>query len=130
MAIKTHMVGKLNVEGTEMGELSEATLGTEHKLADITPIGVAWDLDEPLSGSWTISGSCNSDPADTVQAALRTAILAGGSSLVKTSVDLWVDASNYYGGSAILTSATITKSVGAVDKFSWSFKGRSALVYT
>lgn len=130
MAIKTHLVGHLAVEGTTMDDLSDVTLSPEHGMASITAIGDAWEIDEPLSGSWTMSGTCNYDPADTVQAALQTAIVAGGSSLVKTSVDLWVDASNYWGGSAILTSCTITKSVGSVDKFNWAFKGRSAIAYT
>jgi len=128
MAIKTYTAGKLVNNGTQIGNVGDFTLtinmGTEEK----TSFGATWlDHSETIRG-WSLSGTCYYDPADTAQVALRTAYTTGSATL--SALQIWEDASHYYGGSGILTNATITKSVGSPDRLSISILGKPALTYT
>ena len=128
MALTTYVSGKLNVEGAQVANMFEGTLSVDIHTYDSTAWGVTWDAVEESGKGWTLTGTCNYNPADTAQAALRTGFTTGDATF--TSVDMWEDASHYFGGSALLTNATVTKSVGGPDKFNLSFKGRAALAYT
>ena len=128
MAIKTYVAGKLNVQSAQVANVFEGTLTVNLEEGETKAIGMTWDRPLSMGRGWTLTGSCYYDPADTAQAALRTAFTSGSASL--TSVDLWEDASHYFGGSALLTNATVSKSVGSPDKLNLSFHGLATLAYT
>ena len=63
----------------------------------------------------------NYNPDDTAQALLITAYTGTDASF--PGVKLYQDATGLHSGTAVLTSATVTKAVGSVDKLSVTFKG-------
>ena len=128
MAIKTFKVGKLDVNGSDMGELDNMSLNITIDTADITEIGTTWAAAIALGKSWNVSGTAKYDPADTVQAALQQEFIAGDGDLA--SIKVYEDATKYYSGAAIITAFNITKAVGAVDVLAITLMGTGALSYT
>ncbi len=128
MAIKTFKVGKLDVNGSDMGELDNMSLNITIDTADITEIGDTWAASIALGKSWNVSGTAKYDPSDTVQAALQQEFIAGDGDLA--SIKVYEDATKYYSGAAIITAFNITKAVGAVDVLAITLMGTGALSYT
>jgi len=127
MAIKKYTAGKFMVESGTIGELIDVTLTINIETGDTSTIGTAWAKAVELGKSWSMAISCNYNPDDTVQAALITAYTTGDTAF--TSVAMYEDASTAHSGSALLTSAVVTKSVGSVDKLSATFVGNGALAH-
>jgi len=128
MAIYTHKAGNFTIAASAISELVDWTVNATINVADTTPVGVTWAENTELGKNWTMSISCNYDPDDTVMVALISAYVSGPA--LMTSLHCYGDATGNYGGSGIITSATITKSVGSVDKFTATFQGTGALGYT
>ncbi len=125
MAIKTHIIGKIVIEASELGQLKSSTLTVNINTGDTSKIGTPWESSVELGKNWEVAAECDYDPADTAQAAMITAYTSGDVAL--SSLDVYEDASVMHTGSALLTSAVITKTMGSVDKLSLSFKGIGAL---
>jgi len=129
MAIKTYKVGKVMVEGTQIHELQTATLTVTLGSEDTQEIGESWADPVGTGRAWTLSLACKHDPADTVQAALRTEMLTGDGLL--SAIQMWVDGSSYFSGSgALLTNLPINKSVGPIDTVTFELAGKGALSWT
>ena len=128
MAQKVHTAGSFKVEGTAVGTVVDITTTINLGMGDTTPIGTSWETAVELAKNWEMSISCNYDPADTAIAALITAYTSGDAAL--SSIGAYEDVSGFHGGSALLTNAVVTKSVGSPDKFTASFKGNGALTHT
>ncbi|KKM01231.1 hypothetical protein LCGC14_1796520 [marine sediment metagenome] len=128
MALKKFTVGKFEIEAVVLGELVDMTLTVNIAFGDVTKIGTTWEAIIELGRSWEVAVSCNYNPADTAQAALITAYTSGD--VAFSSITVFEDASGQHLGSALLTSAVITKAVGSVDKFNATFKGDGALSHT
>ena len=128
MAIKTFKVGKLDVNGSDMGELDNMSLNITIDVGDTTEIGNTWATAIPLGKKWNISGTAKYDPTDTVQAALQQEFIAGDGDLA--SVKVYEDATKYYSGAGIITVFNITKAVGAIDTLAITIEGTGALSYT
>ena len=128
MAITTYVAGKLNVEAVQVANVFEGTLSVDVETGDTKCIGLTWDRAIEMGKGWTITGSCYYDPSDTAQAAIRTGFTTGDAHF--SAVDLWQSASHYFGGSALLTNATVSRGVGSPDKLNLSFHGLAALAYT
>ena len=127
MAIRIPTAGHMNIENNAIGETFEGTITISQGMASTVPIGSTWENVHLMNKSWEMSVSCNYNPADAGQAALRTGVTSGDN--IYTSLAFWEDACAYFSGSAILTSAVITKAVGSVDKLSLSFTGNGAVAY-
>lgn len=127
MAQKVHTAGSFKVEGTAVGTVVDITTTINVGIGDTTPIGTSWETAVELAKNWEMSISCNYDPADAALAALITAYTSGDAAL--SSIGAYEDVSAFHGGSALLTSAVVTKSVGSVDKFTATFKGTGALTH-
>ncbi len=125
MAIKKFTEGKFEVEVVAIGGLIDYTLTVNVAPGDTSKIGTAWESVIELGKSWGVDINCHYNPADTVQAALITAYTTGN--VAFSSISCFEDASVMHWGSALLTTAVVTKSVGGVDKFAASFKGDGAL---
>ena len=128
MAIKTFKVGKIDVNGSDMGELNNMTLNIDIGTEDTTEIGDTWATAIALGKSWNVSGGAKYDPADTVQAALQQEFIVGDGDIA--SIKVYEDATKFYSGAAIITAFNIVKAVGAVDTLAITFLGTGALAYT
>jgi len=129
MAIKTYKVGKVLVEGTQIRELQSANLTVTIGSEDTQEIGESWADPVGTGKAWTLSLTCKHDPADTVQAALRTEFISGDGGL--SAIQSWVDGSSYFSGSgALVTNMVINKSVGPIDTVTFELQGKGALSYT
>ena len=128
MAIKTFKVGKLDVNGSDMGELNNMTLNIDIGTQDTTEIGETWATAIALGKSWNVSGGALYDPDDAVQAALQQEFIAGDGDLA--SIKVYEDGTKYYSGAAIITAFNINKSVGAADTLAITLLGTGALSYT
>jgi hypothetical protein len=128
MAIRIPTSGHMDLEnGQVIGETFEGTITISQGMATSVPIGSTWENVHLMNKSWEMSVSCNYNPADAGQAALRTGATSGDN--LYTTIAFYEDACGVYSGSAILTSAVITKSVGSVDKLSVSFTGNGVVAY-
>ena len=121
--------GALKVEGTALGSVIDMNLNITVATADVTAIAQTWDQVLELGRGWEMSATLNFDPADTAQAALITGFSSGGDCTF-TSVTYNYATTGSFSASAVLTSASITKSVGSADKMAVSFKGAASLTYT
>jgi len=133
MAVNTFKLGQVKVEGTKIAGLKNGTLTVTHNMESAMVVGDSWESNTILHGQWEVSLECDYDPDDTVQSALRTDFVAGGSGLLQSAVNMYTgssSASTYFSGSAIITGATLTRAVGAVDKLSVTLAGQGALAYT
>ncbi len=133
MAISTGKVGAFKVEAVEVGENIDGTFNIEQAIEESTRIGDEWGKSTMLGRKWNVDLTCNYDDTNAVQAALLTAITsatAGECAMSAISFDNLDTSAFVYAGSAILTNATITKSVGSMDKFNASFNGQGALTRT
>uniref|UniRef100_A0A6M3IGS8 Tail protein n=1 Tax=viral metagenome TaxID=1070528 RepID=A0A6M3IGS8_9ZZZZ len=128
MAITKHTQGKFSVNTTQLTNAVDATVTINVNNADVTPIGTSWETVLVLHKGWEMNVSANYDAADTAQAAIITAFTTGASTF--TSLTLYEDGTGNYVGSGIVTSASVTKSVGSPDKFTASFKGTGTLSHT
>lgn len=129
MAIKSYKDASWKNNGTAATQTVTGDLTMDKDIADTTPWGSSWDLGTELGGRWSFTGECNYDPTDTVQAVIRTAAVTAGGGLL-SAIQVWEDASHYFGGSAFVTNATVRISVGSTDKLSFTLKGNGANAYT
>ena len=132
MADTTFKIGKVLIEGTSVATgFISGTLTINHNVEETTAIGDSWRKGTMLGGQWEVALEFNYSPEDTALAALRTNFVAGGESCALTSIDLYEKAAScIWSGAALITGATFTKAVGAVDKLSISLQGQSTITYT
>lgn len=128
MSVKTFKVGKLDIDGNELGFLDNMSLNITMETGDTTSIGDTWAAAIPLGKSWNVSGSTKYDPADTAQLALMTEFISGDGDIA--AVKVYEDATKYYSGAAIITAFNVTKAVGGVDTLSITLQGTGSLSYT
>ena len=128
MAIKTCRVGKVLIEASQIYSLDNATLNINMGVGETTGIGEDWRDMVALGKAATLNLTCSYNPSDFVQAALRTEFMTGDGAV--SAVQMWEDASHYFAASGMLvTTCNITKSVGAVDKASFTLEAKGALAY-
>jgi len=125
MAIIKPTAGKFSVEGSDMSDVIDITLNVNIDNVDTTAIGVTWRNAIELHKGWSVAVTCNYNPTDTAQAAAITGYTSGDATF--TSVNVYETASVSHSGSALLTSAVITRSVGSPDKLTLNYLGNSTL---
>ncbi|KKM01232.1 hypothetical protein LCGC14_1796530 [marine sediment metagenome] len=111
-----------------VGELVDVTLTTTIAPGDVTRIGTTWESVVELGRSWEMAISMNYDPANSAQSVMISAYVTGPASF--SDLQFFEDGTGNHSGTALLTSAVVTKAVGSVDKFTATFKGDSTLGYT
>ena len=127
MAIIKPTAGKFSVETSDMADVIDITLTLDIDNWEITSIGKTWK--ESIEGhkGWGVNVTCNYNPSDTAQAAAITGYTSGDASF--SSVNVYETSSVSHSGSALLTSATVTRSVGSPDKLTLSYRGNSTLAH-
>jgi hypothetical protein len=129
MAIKTFRVGKVLIEATQIANVDNATLNITFAAGDVTAIGMDWRDIVALGRAGTLTLTCSYDPADTAQALIRTEFISGDGYL--SAIQMWEDTSHYFAMSgAFVSTCTITKATGGVDKFNATVEARGAIAYT
>jgi len=128
MAVKTFKVGKLDINGNEIGYLDNVSLNITIDAGDVTSVGDTWAAAIPLGKSWEVSGSTKYDPADTAQLELMTEFISGDGDVA--AIKVYEDGSKYYSGAAIITAFNVNKAVGSPDTLSITLQGTGALSYT
>ncbi len=132
MAIKKHTEGSLvvmsGISHITVSEYISGTLTVTINTGDTSSIGTAWEAAVELGKGWEISAEMNYNPTDPGQALMMAKYLSQGSSF--PNVQFYEDATGVHAGTALLTSAVITKSMGSVDKISVTLKGDGTLGYT
>jgi len=129
MAIKTYRVGKVLIEASQIFSLDNATLNITMGAGETTGIGEDWRDMVALGKQATLNLTCSYNPSDGAQAMLRTEFMTGDGAL--SAVQMWEDASHYFAASGMLvTTCNITKTVGSVDKVSFTLEAKGAISYT
>jgi predicted secreted protein len=104
------------------------TLDISVDMLESHSMGDAWK--EFIAGLKEWSGSLEGDyavPSDTNgQAAVQTAFFAGNT----VSLSLYVDATHYYSGTALISSMSVGAQVDDKISISFDFQGSGALTYT
>lgn len=107
-------------------DIGDWNLNIENDLQDVTEFGDTWksrisgllDATGSFSGRWDVSA--------TQQGLLQTGMLAGTSIALR----LYVNASNYYSGTAFLKSQNPKATVSGVVEIEWNFEIDGALTYS
>lgn len=129
MAIKTYRVGKVLIEGSQIGNVDNAQLAIDFANAETQAIGTDWRDVTPLGRGASLQLTCSYDPADVPQAAIRTEFISGDGLL--SAIQMWEDVSHYFSFSGcMVTTCNIAKTVGGVDKINITLVAKGAVSYT
>lgn len=128
MAIKTFKIGKVQIDGNDVGEVDNATLSITFDIGETTELGDTWKEQLSLGKSWNLSLSLKSNPTDPAQAAMRAEFISGDGAVA--DIRMYEDATKYFSGASVITAFNITKSVNAIDVLAMTFEGNGALGYT
>ena len=127
MALKTFMVGKVQISSAVMAGVQNASFTINQDVAEVTDIGDTWKVHDTLAKGGTATITVQRNPADTAQAYLRVEMISGDCKVA--SVAMYEDATKYYKFSAILNSMTPGKSVNAVDTNTYNLTINGSVSY-
>ena len=128
MARIDYTAGKLRVESNDMTNVTSMSINMTGEDWDTTAIGDANPSVEDVTEMYEIQVSANYDQADTAMVMVRNKFVGGSRTL--TSLSYYEDSDNYFSGSALITSCSITKSVGGFDQFQATFRSNGTWIYT
>jgi predicted secreted protein len=127
MAIKTGSEGKLALGANQVANIKDWKLNTGFTKVEYTNLGEDWDQNQPTTGNFkaTASGQFEVDTDTNGQTAIQTAYLA------KTSVALrlYVDATQYYSGTAFISKLDVENTAKGIVTISFEFTGTGALTF-
>ena len=120
--------GKVVNDTNDVANISSWDLDVSVDMQDTTALGDDWK--ENISGlaEWSASaeGSWDIESDTNGQTAFQTSFLAGTSVTLK----LYVNAANYYSGSAYISSMSVSTPVDGKVDVSYEFTGDGELSYT
>lgn len=106
-------------------EMAEWSGDFERAIEDDTEFGDTWEAGVATIGKWSASVKGRWAIDGTQQLALQTAHLAG----TTVALRLYVNAANYYSGSAYVTKISPGASVKGLVEVEFAFQGTGALAY-
>jgi predicted secreted protein len=113
-----------------VGEATDWTISASLDIADSSAMGDDWKSGVAGMASWSGSANMHFDLTDTYQAAVHDALVTASPTGSITTARFYVNASNYYSGSILITGVNPTAGIGDLVKLSVSFQGTGALSYT
>jgi len=128
MAILTGTVGKIKIDGNDLGEVNNGALAIVIDSAETTELGDTWKTFMPLGKSWTLNASLLYDPTNPAQLALRTEFITGDGDLA--AVYMYEDAIDYFLGPGVITGFNKTKAINAPDAVAITIVGNGALTHS
>lgn len=119
--------GKVTDGTNTLAEISEWSLDVEADVMEVTKFGDQWRVKIVGLKDWSGSFAGRWDMTDTNgQLAFQNAILGGTTKTVR----LYVNASQYYSGTAIIEGLSVESAVDSTVDTDWSFQGTGALSFT
>lgn len=120
--------GKVMVGAAQVAEVKNWSVEPGADMLDTTTQGSDWktfiaglkEWSGSIEGNWTVNTDTNG------QKALQDAYLNGTS----VSLKLYVNATNYYSGTAFIKNLSVEDSVEDLVNVSFEFQGSGALAYT
>ena len=128
MAILTGTVGKIKIDGNDLGEVNNGALAIVIDSAESTELGDTWKTFIPLGKSWTLNASLLYDPTNAAQLALRTEFITGEGDLA--AVYMYEDDTEYFLGPGVITDFNITKAINTPDAVAITIVGNGALTHS
>lgn len=119
--------GKITLGANTVTDITSWSLDVNCDMLDATALGDDWKKTLPGLKDWSASADANWNVATDAngQKALQDAYLNGTSVALK----LYVNATNYYSGTAYVTSLSIETPVGGEVSASFELQGSGALTY-
>lgn len=119
--------GSVKLGSNTVAEIGEWSLDIGLDTNEVSAFGDSWKRFITGLKGWTGSATGRFDQTDTNgQVALQNALLNG----TTVSIRLYVNATNYYSGTAYITQESPKASVGGTVDVDFSFTGTGALSYT
>ena len=120
--------GKVSLGANDVAELKSWSLDLGSAVIETTSLGAAWkssisglkEWKASADGNWIMNTDTNG------QTALQNAYLNGTTVTLK----LYVNATNYYSGSAFVSGIKIEDSVSGIVTANFDFAGTGALAYS
>lgn len=109
--------------------LDSWSLNTTVNTAEITKYGQTTKVNAATLKEWTAEGSGTLDKADAQQSALLGQFEDSGT-ISTVDLRMYIDSAQYWSGSAIVTAAPITSTVGDKVSVSFSFVAAGGLSFT
>lgn len=118
--------GSVKIGTNTVAEIGEWSVDIGLDSYDVSAFGDAWKRFISGLKGWTGSAGGRLDMTDTNgQVAIQNAILNG----TTVTLRLYVDSTKYYSGTAYITQASYSASVGGTVDASFSFTGTGSLTY-
>jgi len=124
MAVIAGKGGSCRIIAVATGEVESWSLNIDGGLVDSHSLGDDWGETTQTIKKWTGTVNVRYDKADTNQAALQVALLAGS---VVTDLRLYTDGTNYYTGNAKVSSMSIDDPVEDLLTATFEVMGEGAL---
>lgn len=119
--------GKVTDGTNTLAEISEWSLDVEADVMEVTKFGDQWRVKIVGLKDWSGSFAGRWDMTDTNgQLAFQNAILGGTTKTLR----LYVNATQYYSGTAIIEGLSVESAVDSTVDTDWSFQGSGALTFT
>lgn len=128
MARIDYTAGSVRLQGSTMTNVNDISLSLNGVDWDITAIGDPNVSQADITESYELTITANYDSADTAMSLCRAKFVGGSRTL--TTVAYYEDATKYFGGSGLISSCSLTKTVGSFDKFTVTIKSNGTWSYT
>ena len=117
--------GLLKIGNDTMAEVQNWNLDASAEMLDSASLGDEWKEKTPGLGEWTATVEVSWSMGDTAQVAVQNAFLN------KTSVSpkLYTNSTNYYSGTAYVSSLSVSDPVDGLVTASMELAGSGALSY-
>lgn len=129
MAVMHGKDAKVEKNDVAVAYLQEWTIETSIEEEDITDFGDDWKAFAGGLAEWGGSMTGYFDPSNTEQKAIHDALVAAAPTGALTDLEFYLNASNYYSGSVVITGVSLSVAVSGHIKVTFTFKGNGALSY-
>lgn len=116
----------VKIGANTMIQTDDWTLVINNGIEEITDHGDSWVVRTSTILDWNATVEMYTDFADTAQAALKTAVLAG----TTVTVNLYESASNYWSGTVCIDTMSQSAPAPGLVRLTVNFLGSGALAYT
>lgn len=118
--------GLLKISANTMSEVTNWSLDASADMLESTSLGDSWKENTPGLKEWSASCDISWMMTDAAQLACQTAYLASTS----VAVSLYVNATNFYSGTAYISSMNVEDAVDGLVTATLELTGSGALAYS
>jgi len=110
--------------------MTDWTITASLDVADSSALGDDWRTGVAGLASWNGTMNGHFDLTDTEQAAIHDALVTSSPTGIVSTARFYVNDTNYYSGTIIITGVNPSAGIGDLVKLSITFQGSGALSYT